>query len=405
MNNAVTKEISTNTPLLSKMTLVIPTYNRHQHLKKLIEYYKSQCTPISFIILDSSDQETLEKNSHLCRELGDKAKHITYASSTQVADKLLDGLKQVVTPFCGFCADDDLVFVDGIVAAIAFLQSHDDYVSADGIYLNFHTTGTDVNVKLEYSTRGIQAEDPGARIFQLCQKYESLFYGVFRTNDAVSIFTGVTKHTSLHYQELFQAMAALLIGKSKRLPIIYAARQHCDPADMTRDKWQTYYWFADEPEEFLAHYRQYREGLWLFYQAHASTKTLTVDKFNQLTDIAHAMYFGLGCPPEYFHTSLQTYWPNDNYQNRNHFSHNVCNELKHPFRVKYEGFSHKFAEWMPNKIASIYRLGSIYRLNRKMAKQLGTRLRCQLSPEVRWLASTDKFANAYRELCRYINLC
>lgn len=404
MTQQHTQSIHPMDALLEKMTLIIPTYNRHQHLKKLLNYYVQQKTPLSFLILDSSNAEVLAQNAQLCEAMGDSVKHVSYDSSIQVATKLLNGLQQVSTPFCGFCADDDLVFIDGIVAAIEFLQSHDDYVSADGIYLNFYTTGSNLNVKLEYSTRGIQAEDPGARLFQLCQKYESLFYGVFRTHDAVNIFSGVAQNTSLHYQELFQAVAALLIGKSKRLPIIYAARQHGDPADMTRDKWQTYYWFAENPREFIEHYQHYKVGLCHFYQSYASDKSLSVDKFAQLLDIAHAMYFGLGCPPEYFHTTLQNIWPKEPYQDRTHYSHNVSNELKHPFRVQYEMFFNKFAKWLPDKISSMYRIGAINRLNRQITKQLGIQLRCQLSPDVRWLASTAQFNRAYRELCLYISV-
>ena len=134
-----------------------------------------------------------------------------------------------------------MVFIEGLTQALTFLQDHPEYVCVDGIYLNFNPVGQNIHLHVEYATKGINAEDPGARIFKLCQKYESLFYGVFQTQHALNIFSGVAKNTSLHYQELFQATSALLIGKSHRLPLFYAARQHCEPADQDGKNWYILY--------------------------------------------------------------------------------------------------------------------------------------------------------------------
>lgn len=135
-----------------------------------------------------------------------------------------------------------------------YLHEHAECVCVDGIYLNFLRLESDLHVKIEYASEGIEPNHPCARVFRLFQRYESLFYGVFRTPDLLHIFSGVSRIPTLHYQELFQATAALLIGKSHRLDKIYAGRQHCDPAEPSRDKWQTYYWFAENRVELLDHY-------------------------------------------------------------------------------------------------------------------------------------------------------
>ena len=241
----------------TSITLVIPTYNRPLFLQRLLSYYQKRATTISFLVLDSSKPEIVEENARVIATLGTNYRHVIFPPSVQVASKLSQGLDLVETQYCAFCADDDIVFLETLERAREFLASNPGYVCADGIYLNFNQLGNDVHLSSEYASRGIDAEHPGARIFRLFQKYESLFYGVFRTPDLKEIFSSVRKIPSLHFQELFQATAALIKGKTHRLAEFFACRQHCEPAEPGRENWQTFYWFASNPDEFIRHYRSY----------------------------------------------------------------------------------------------------------------------------------------------------
>lgn len=387
---------------LQDLTLVIPTYNRPEHLVRLLKYYATQSSPSRFLILDSSADKSKAMNKKAVLLLEGRACHLEFSESIPVAKKLLEGLKQVQTTYSAFCADDDLVFVDGLAKAQAFLQSNPTYICVDGIYLNFNPQGDHLHLVIEYATKGMGAEEAGARIFRLFQKYESIFYGVFRTQDAIKIFTGVSKNSSLHYQELFQATAALLLGKSHRLPIFYAARQHCNPADLSRDKWQTYYWFADNPKEFISHYLTYREELWNFYQAYSPEKNYNQDLFMRLMDISHAMYFGVGCPPAYFHSTLQEAWPKDIFQKPGYLT-DICNQLKSSRRIWLESKIEEFVEVLPKLVASLYWPGSLRKLDRGVQKNTQSKWKCKLNWKLRWLARVGNFQDAYLELCKYMS--
>lgn len=389
---------------LEQITLIIPTYNRPQYLSRLLNYYASKKTNLTFLVLDSSNEETQKLNQQATVVLGTQVRYMAFPSSMPVAVKLLEGLKAVATPFSAFCADDDLVFVEGLVAAAEFLSQHPDYVCVDGIYLNFNQINHDIHLHIEYATKGIGAESACARVFKLYQKYESLFYGVFKAKDALNIFSSVIKNTSLHYQELFQATGALLIGKSHRLPIFYAARQHCAPAEEQRDKWQTYYWFADNPNEFIAHYLVYRDELWRFYDMHASEQKHDQAQFYKMMDIAHAMYFGVGCPPEYFHSVLGVAWQSDKFQKANEFQDNICNQLKSPWRVGIEEWVDKLTTWLPKQLGAIYLFHNKGKLNKMIQASTNQSWRCELRKDVRWLASVPIFHHAYYELCSYMDL-
>src|SRR5947209_4179598 len=250
-------------------TLIIPTYNRADLLLRLVRYYAERAQPLHLLVLDSSRPEIAQQNSEALAPYASCVQHVIYPTTTPMAEKLALGLSLVETATASFCADDDIVFPDGLRQARAFLLEHPDYVCAHGLYLNFREDGFQIHVTREYGGESNEAAHPGARIFRLCQSYESLLYGVFRTQDLRDILVETAKIPSLHYQELFQSVAALIRGKVKRFASFYAGRRTGPVAEPTRDKWQTYYWFADNPAEVLQHYAAYRDQVADFYAAHS----------------------------------------------------------------------------------------------------------------------------------------
>lgn len=390
---------------LDDLTVIVPTYNRREHLARLLTYYASKPAAITYLVLDSSAPDTVEANGALVRQCGDRFRHVTFDPSLPVAAKLSQGLELVTTPYCAFCADDDLVFVAGLEAARAYLADHPEHVCADGIYLNYRLRpGNDVQLQIEYASTGIEASHPAARVFRLFQRYESLFYGVFRTHDLARIFAGVSRIPTLHYQELFQATAALLLGRSHRLPVFYAGRQHGDPADPTRDKWQTYYWFAENRHEFYEHYVAYREALWAFYAENGQEPRLERDAFNKAMDFAHTMFFGLGSPPAYFHSVLQPLWPDDAFENLQVQQGDVFHAFKSEGRRWWEGRVTALSEWLREKTAAVDRATGVKSLNKAVHARSRTPWNCWiLLPELQWLARAPAFREAYFELCDYLD--
>ena len=388
---------------LNELSIVIPTYNRQELLAQLLAYYRVKRSAASFLILDSSESSIADRNARVVAEGGGHFRHVVYPTTTSVAEKLSRGLALVKTPYCAMCADDDLVFLDGVKQALDYLKGHPDRVCADGIYLNFFRSKADIYLKIEYGSKGIEAEHPGARVFRLFQNYESLFYGVFRTPDLTEIFAGVSRNSSLHYQELFQATSALLIGKSHRLPVFYAGRQHCVPADPSRDKWQTYYWFAEDREEFLCHYVRYREHLWEFYERRVAGPRLSKDEFVKSMDIAHAVFFGSGCPPEFFYSVLQPLWPRDPFKHLPD-GDDVCNQLRRGARRRsWKGPVRRFGAWLQEFAAADPSSSGVDEINLSAREQFRTPWKCLLEPELEWLADTGRFRLAYFELCRYMD--
>lgn len=393
---------------LAAHTLVIPTYNRPALLKRLVIYYAARAPEMAVLVLDSSKPEIAAANAAMIEAVHPKAQHRAFTSDVPMAVKLSRGLAEVKTATVSFCADDDIVFPDGLAEAIAFIKSHPDYVSAHGLYLNFTEAGQTIIVAKEYAGESNEAVHAGARIFRLFQNYESLFYGAFRTTELAEIFEGVAGIPTLHYQELFQSAAALIKGKVRRFPKFYAARRSGPEAEPGRDKWQTYYWFAADPGEFVQHYVAYRERLWGFYSRHRETGALAQTDFFRALDIAHSVYFSKTCPPRYFHSILQPLWPEDKFAEKFDDLFQVLRQGKqHPSFGKGERLLMKVLRrvrrWRmrrsPDPATGAPALAT---LNETLAAQYRTPWRCELPIGLMWLATNDDFRTNLHELIVYL---
>ncbi len=367
---------------------------------------------MTLLILDSSREPIARENAETLKQYGDLVQHVVFPETEQVGVKLSKGLALVRTTFASFCADDDLVFPQGLADAVQFLCGHPDYACAHGLYLNYRIDEEypeDVDLWREYGGPGNEAEHPGARIFRLFQKYESLFYAVFRATDLRDVFGAVQQLPSLHYQELFQSAATLIKGKVCRFPALYAARQSCDPAQPERDKWQTFYWFADDPKEVLEHYTAYRDVLWRFYEAHGMGHPMSREDFFRAMDLAHAVYFVTSCPQDYLYSTLQKYWPGDPYTYP--ANTDLFFQLAGTATGSTDAPPGPVRRWSPRwmLLAARYVLQAVkskpylMRINWLVARACRTAWKCKLRWSVRWMVRSPAFRRAYFEMCQYLD--
>lgn len=400
---------------LSHHTLIIPTFNRPEFLERLVVYYAKRVPELPLLVLDSSHPEIADRNAATLAGLGANLRRMTYPSTMPMIQKLAQGLQSVETPTVSFCADDDLVFPEGLRAAIRFLGEHADFVSAHGLYLNFREDGRTVHLAFEYSGPGNDAAHPLARVYALMARYESLFYGLFRTADLRDIVHGAAVLPTLHYQELYQSVAALIKGKVHRLPLIYAARQSCSPADPERDKWQTHYWFADDPRQFVGEYQTYIEHVGEFYRTHAKEAELTQSDFFKIMDVVHAAYFAKEFDPEYYWSQMARHWPDDRSKftltkatwretDSRHLTGILLKDL--PWTASAR-LVLALRRWLPtaadtgsDALGLVHRAWS-QRLGRREREQDGWKYRLPI--ELHWLPATPQFQAAWGELRGFLN--
>src|SRR3989344_5702184 len=100
----------------NKVDLFIPTFNRPQFLKRILDYYNSYNVDFNIIIVDSSNQKNKKINKrsislypHLKIKYFDKI-----SGNMNFHIKFGDMVKYAKSKYCVFCPDDDFIIPNGI---------------------------------------------------------------------------------------------------------------------------------------------------------------------------------------------------------------------------------------------------------------------------------------------------
>jgi glycosyltransferase domain-containing protein len=274
-----------NIELKKQFTLLIPTYNRHDCLQKLLRYLNHQHVEFSVFVLDSSDPEMIRKNSSLISSLSIKIDHIVYPSNTRPFDKFSDGFTHISTPFSALCADDDIIILSAINDCLNFLLKNPDYSLAHGFYFDFTEHENEMFVdRLIYFQPSLTDNSPEKRICRLMQNYEATTYAIHRTEIATEAFKKAASLKSILSSELSSSVLCVSKGKAARLPKFYSGRNN--QRLTTYSSHHPIEYINTSPEALFNEYYQYRK---LILDALEETFEMSPETCNNL-DIAHLCY-------------------------------------------------------------------------------------------------------------------
>lgn len=112
---------------MNSFTLIIPTHNRHQYLKRSMEYFKDLQTHV--IYCDSSS----------VKYEGELYPNVNYLHlpGENFAKKVLVALSGIKTNFVALCADDDFIIIDSLYKGLLFLEENKNYKTVVGKYISF----------------------------------------------------------------------------------------------------------------------------------------------------------------------------------------------------------------------------------------------------------------------------
>jgi glycosyltransferase domain-containing protein len=241
--------------MLANYTLIIPTKNRHQYLRRGIEYYGN--TEINVIIVDSSDTkyegEIPLKNINYLHFPG----HIFVTKIREIA-------KNIDTEYCGMCADDDFILPSSLRTCVEFLSNHNDYVAAHGNYIAFWKMPFNRLMILPslYPLSELKEDLPSERLLKLFENYFQLFYSVHKTSNFKEIFNTYDSNIkSLNFFEIYIAFISAINGKCKTLPIFYSVREGIagstgrtagNPVDLLKNNNDIKTWFINTIAEKIS---------------------------------------------------------------------------------------------------------------------------------------------------------
>jgi len=244
-------------------TLVIPTYNRSGQLATLLRYLERNRAAFPVLVLDSSGPDHRQRNRDMAKRLSLALTYVEYDHGTRPFDKFRDGIGMVKTDFCGLCADDDLVIIDGLTRCVEHLAQHPELSAAHGYYFSFVEPVHDPRAMdltgILYYTPDIASDDPVERLRDLFRNYQALTYATFRTRILRRVFDAVRPVESMLARELLSSALAVVFGKAARLPCFTNGRSL--DASASYQHWHPLEWLMESPTALFQEYARYREIL------------------------------------------------------------------------------------------------------------------------------------------------
>ena len=242
--------------LAAQYTLLVPTYNRHELLARLLAYLARADGQFPVLVLDSSMPEARERNARLIAAGPGNVQHLLYPPTIDPYVKMREGFSKVRTPYCSLCADDDLVVVSALGRCLAALQADGNAAVAHGYYFNFTDAATFDLTYIVYRGASLAHDTSLTRVRTLFAAYEAVLYGVYRTDVARRVFRDVDRMNTVLGRELLTAALTALMGKVLRIPGFYYGRSTGESLSYTA--WHPHQILAISPAALFEQYPLFR---------------------------------------------------------------------------------------------------------------------------------------------------
>jgi glycosyltransferase domain-containing protein len=215
----------------SSVTILVPTLNRSDFVVRLLDYYRDTGFAGRILIGDSSSHDHFEVVRGKIEEIGRRLDMLQVACVGLDTSATLARLNTMVeTPYVTYSGDDDYIVPTGIAACAAFLDSHPDYVAAQGQGRAFALDGPGANGRMRftgpYPLRGFERESAAARLAWHLLDYTVTIFAVHRTAVWRDMWSRLDRVPDQAFSaELLPACLSVVYGKLKLLRVLYLLRQ------------------------------------------------------------------------------------------------------------------------------------------------------------------------------------
>jgi glycosyltransferase domain-containing protein len=349
----------------SRYTLLIPTYNRSDHLRRLLGYLAARRFEFPIRVLDSSLGDALSKNRQTVGRAGLDIVHEIYDPLVPIHKKVELGVASVESTYCSLCADDDVLFTDELTGLLDILDANPDLTIAHGYYVNFRP-GEHFDIwYTDYSAPSIVSDDPLKRLVEQMSDYQAIFYGIHRTSTMKSIRIPLDRVKSLWAKELLTSTLALIDGGMCRVPRYYMAR-NTNPS-IASEGWHPHQFFAIEPVELFREYADYRSVALEHLAADARCRErYHPEQVQRVFDLVHLKYLAPMLSPGVMNYLIQqSILPNTTSEQ---IIEGIWNTFVPPHAHRAGGLKHYLAQtvalfrpsYASNVLRSFRRLAGIY---------------------------------------------
>lgn len=214
--------------LSDQLTLITPTHNRSNFLRRLFRHFDEVDMPCQIIVVDSSNPDERSSNQNLVDSYSTRL-NIDYSHhSLGFLKKCCIGLAQSHTPYTGFCADDDFFFTEGASPMVQFLDENANYTTVQGqvvLVSNSHKAKASLYDCELMKMIDVSQDTASQRLAFFADRAFSTFYGIHRTKPLQRAFETTDMHTCYdksraHTEGMLLALS-VIFGKVKTLPNIH----------------------------------------------------------------------------------------------------------------------------------------------------------------------------------------
>ena len=213
------------------LTILVPTKNRHFHLKRLLNYYRDFQFNGFIIIFDSSDLAIFKKNKNLVKKLNNKK--ITIIKYNALPFQCFKNYQNLIkTNFVCYSGDDDFFIVTGLEKSVIELNNNNNIIGINGISYVMKLIGSDYNIissisiyKNFYSMKNSSI----GRINDMMKTYGVPLFSVFKTEKFKKMLNIVPSKNKIKLcpsrsikDELLESFHLAFLGKinNKKFPFL-----------------------------------------------------------------------------------------------------------------------------------------------------------------------------------------
>jgi glycosyltransferase domain-containing protein len=270
------------------LTALLPTRDRPSYCARQLSFLRENGFPFRIIVLDGSDTALAGEVRAASAGL---AEYRRFDPSFRMADKLAAAIGDVATPFVILVPDDDVILPHAIEAELAFLRENTSFAVAHGYFLDFASHGDAIELwRVTGFTPSITDDDPLRRHFELFRRYQSFYWGVFRTPVFASAVAAATAMQVVLFRELTAMSVSILQGKVARLPLIHALRDAAPSHAPLHDS-DPMFWMLRDAQSFFSAYVGFRDHIAAFIRNRDIAVPHEVELV-QLLDMIYAAWFG-----------------------------------------------------------------------------------------------------------------
>ncbi len=180
------------------ITIIIPTRNRFDELKRLIFYYKDQKFTGNIFLVDSSQIKVFKKTKNFLKNFKNKKiKHFRYIGRPFECTKFVTN--KIKTKYVCWSGDDDFYIVDGIKKSIKILEKNREIDALNGLSIVTKFTKKNSLNYIRYSIydnfKSSNSESIN-RLIKILNNYKVPIFSIFRKKNFIQVMKYVPSRSN-----------------------------------------------------------------------------------------------------------------------------------------------------------------------------------------------------------------